>query len=117
MIIVLICCKYRLIDLYLYNQPPELAYSYHKTAKAMKKQEFTTLARFSSFEEAQVIKALLDSMGVDNEIMSVMVARVMPYLANDVRIIGNYSDYRRAKELLDAKFNKRELAFTSEVDV
>lgn len=81
----------------------------------MKKQEFITLARFSSFEQAQVVKALLDSMGIDNEIMNAMAAQVMPYLESDIRIMVNSKDYASAKRLLEAKFDKKELITGAEM--
>ena len=81
----------------------------------MKNQEFATLARFSSYEEAQVVKVLLESMGVENEIMNSTAAQIMPYLESDIRIVVNASDYRRAKELLEAKFDRRELVTGAKV--
>ena len=35
----------------------------------MKDREFATVARFASMEQAQVVKAMLDSMGVDKQLM------------------------------------------------
>lgn len=77
----------------------------------MKTKEFVTLAKFASLEEAQVISALLDSMGVNNEIMNETAAQIMPYLEGDVRIMVNASDFDRAKELLNAKFDKKEILY------
>ena len=40
----------------------------------MKDREFATVARFSSMEQAQVVKAMLDSMGVNNQIVNDIAA-------------------------------------------
>ncbi len=74
----------------------------------MKHNEFMTLAKYGSIEEAQVIKALLDSMGVDNQIVNDTAAQIMPYLESDVRIVVNAVDYDRARQLLDTRFDGRE---------
>ncbi len=74
----------------------------------MKHSEFTTLAKYGSLEEAQVIKALLDSLGVENQIVNDTAALIMPYLEGDVRIVVNSVDYDRARKLLDAKFDRAE---------
>ena len=42
----------------------------------MKDREFATVARFSSMEQAQVVKAMLDSMGVNNQIVNDIAADV-----------------------------------------
>lgn len=75
----------------------------------MKTQEFVTLARFASLEEAQVIKALLDSVGVESQIMNATAAQVMPYLEGDVSIMVNGADYEKARQMLDAKFDRTEM--------
>lgn len=72
----------------------------------MKEREFRTLARFSSLEEAQVVKAMLDSMGVENEIVNDITADVLPMLENDVRIIVNNRDLPLAQKIMHAKFDK-----------
>lgn len=74
----------------------------------MKEREFRTLARFSSMEEAQVVKAMLDSMGVESEIVNDIAADVLPMLENDVRIIVNNSDLPQAKRIMHAKFDKEQ---------
>ncbi len=75
----------------------------------MKPNEFMTLAKYGSLEEAQVIKALLDSMGVENQIVNDTAALIMPYLEHDVRIVVNAIDYDRARQLLDAKFDRADI--------
>jgi bifunctional DNase/RNase len=78
----------------------------NKSVEIMKKHnEFKTLAVYGSIEEAQVIKALLDSMGVENQITNDTAVMVMPYLGKDVKIIVNAVDYDRARALLDAGFD------------
>ncbi len=44
----------------------------------MKDREFATVARFASMEQAQVVKAMLDSMGVDNQIVNDIAADILP---------------------------------------
>lgn len=73
----------------------------------MKDREFATVARFSSFEEAYVVKSMLDAMGVLNEIVNDLVADVLPMLDRDVRIVVNNSDLPRARQLLKAKFDRQ----------
>ena len=49
----------------------------------MKDREFATVARFSSMEQAQVVKAMLDSMGVNNQIVNDIAADILPMLERD----------------------------------
>ncbi|HIW97100.1 MAG TPA: DUF2007 domain-containing protein [Candidatus Tidjanibacter gallistercoris] len=72
----------------------------------MKDREFATVARFSSMEQAQVVKAMLDSMGVENQIVNDIAADILPMLERDIRIIVNTSDLPRAREIMKAKFDK-----------
>ena len=57
-------------------------------------------------EQAQVVKALLDSMGVENQIVNDIAADILPMLERDIRIIVNTSDLPRAREIMKAKFDK-----------
>lgn len=75
----------------------------------MKNNQFRTLAKFATLEEAQVVMALLDSMGVNAQILNDTVAMIMPYLESDVRIIVNTEDYDKARVLLDARFNNTDI--------
>ena len=61
----------------------------------MKDREFATVARFSSMEQAQVVKAMLDSMGVNNQIVNDIAADILPMLERDIRIIVNTADLPR----------------------
>ena len=72
----------------------------------MKDREFATVARFSSMEQAQVVKAMLDSMGVNNQIVNDIAADILPMLERDIRIIVNTADLPKAKQLMTAKFDK-----------
>ena len=72
----------------------------------MKDREFATVARFASMEQAQVVKAMLDSMGVDNQIVNDIAADILPMLERDVRIIVNTSDLPKAKQLMKAKVDR-----------
>ena len=72
----------------------------------MKDREFATVARFASMEQAQVVKAMLDSMGVDNQIVNDIAADILPMLERDVRIIVNTSDLPKAKQLMKANFDR-----------
>lgn len=72
----------------------------------MKDREFATVARFSSMEQAQVVKAMLDSMGVENQIVNDIAADILPMLERDIRIIVNTSDLPKAREIMKAKFDK-----------
>ena len=72
----------------------------------MKDREFATVARFSSMEQAQVVKAMLDSMGVNNQIVNDIAADILPMLERDIRIIVNTADLPKAKQLMKAKFDK-----------
>ena len=62
----------------------------------MKDREFATVARFSSMEQAQVVKAMLDSMGVNNQIVNDIAADILPMLERDIRIIVNTADLPKA---------------------
>ena len=68
----------------------------------MKDREFATVARFSSMEQAQVVKAMLDSMGVNNQIVNDIAADILPMLERDIRIIVNTADLPKAKQLMKA---------------
>ena len=57
-------------------------------------------------EQAQVVKAMLDSMGVENQIVNDIAADILPMLERDIRIIVNTSDLPRAREIMKAKFDK-----------
>ena len=67
----------------------------------MKDREFATVARFSSMEQAQVVKAMLDSMGVNNQIVNDIAADILPMLERDIRIIVNTADLPKAKQLME----------------
>lgn len=79
----------------------------------MKKEEFITLAKFTSAERAQLTKALLDSMGIENQIIHDTAMSVLPPMPNQIVIVVNASDFDRAKELLEAKFDKNEFMLES----
>ena len=85
----------------------------HKNKKNMKEHEFVTLAKFTSVNRAAVVKALLDSVGIDNQIINDTAVSMMPMLGNGIQIIVNAEDYDRAKEVMEAKFDKTEFAFES----
>lgn len=53
-----------------------------------------------------MVKAMLDSMGVENEIVNDITADVLPMLENDVRIIVNNRDLPLAQQIMHAKFDK-----------
>lgn len=75
----------------------------------MKKEEFVTLAKFSSADRARLMKTLLDSMGVASQVINDTAATmVIPPISNSVRLVVNADDYDRAKEALEAKFDKKE---------
>ena len=57
-------------------------------------------------EQAQVVKAMLDSMGVKNQIVNDIAADILPRLERDIRIIVNTADLPKAKLLMKAKFDK-----------
>lgn len=57
-------------------------------------------------EQAQVVKAMLDSMGVNNQIVNDIAADILPMLERDIRIIVNTADLPKAKRLMKAKFDK-----------
>ena len=69
-------------------------------------REFATIAKFSSLEEAQVVKAMLTSMGVNCQLVNDMAAEILPMLERDIRLIVNRSDLPRAEQILKAKFDK-----------
>ena len=77
----------------------------------MKDREFATVARFSSMEQAQVVKAMLDSMGVNNQIVNDIAADILPMLERDIRIIVNTADLPKAKQLMKAKFDKESFKY------
>ena len=72
----------------------------------MMDSEFSTLARFSSMEEAQVVKAMLDSMGIESQIVNDIAADILPMLEGDIKIIVNRSSLQQARKILAAKFDK-----------
>ncbi len=69
-------------------------------------REFSTLARFSSMEQAQVVKAMLDAMGIENQLVNDISADVLPMLERDIKIIVNRADYAKAREIMKAKFDE-----------
>lgn len=71
----------------------------------MKNREFLTLARFASAEKAQIVKSMLDSMGVECQVVNDIAADILPMLKGDIKIIVNAADYERAKKILHAKFD------------
>ena len=75
----------------------------------MDKFEFMTLARFSSVEEAQVMKTFLDSAGIENQITNDTSQGVLPVFENSIKIIVNSGDYKKAVDILNAKFDKTEM--------
>ncbi len=79
----------------------------------MKKPEFVTLAKFTSTNRAELVKSLLDSMGIENQILNETAAAMMPMLPNAIQIVVNAVDYARAKEIMEAKFDMTEFAAES----
>lgn len=79
----------------------------------MKNQEFVTLEKFTSVNRANLVKALLDSAGIENQIINDTAASMMPMLGNAIQIIVNAGDYDRAREIMEAKFDKTEFAAES----
>lgn len=75
----------------------------------MDKQKYMELARYKSMPEAQINKSLLDSFGIPNELMNDMIYGTVPSAKSGVRIIVNESDYERAKEIMNAEFDKNGL--------
>lgn len=69
-------------------------------------RDFSTLARFSSLEEAQVVKAMLDSMGVESQIINDIAADVLPMLEGDISIIVNNASLQQARKIMAATFDK-----------
>lgn len=69
----------------------------------MRKEEVVKLVKYATLEEAQVVSVMLDSMGIENQIMNETAVQVMPYLGPDIYIVVNSTDYEKAKEILDAK--------------
>ena len=53
----------------------------------MKDREFATVARFSSMEQAQVVKAMLDSMGVNNQIVNDIAADILPMKSDRSHVV------------------------------
>lgn len=71
------------------------------------------MAKFTSVNRANVVKALLDSVGIDNQIINDTAVSMMPMLGNGIQIIVNAGDYDRAKEVMEAKFDKAEFVAES----
>ncbi len=72
----------------------------------MDNREFATIATFSSMEEAQVVKSMLASMGIECQLVNDMVADILPMLERDIRLIVNRSDLPKAQQIMKAKFDK-----------
>lgn len=81
----------------------------------MKHKDFATLRTFYTMNEALVVKSLLDSMGINNQIIS-SATPIMPYVMVKVdpyAVVVNASDYERANELLEAEFEKSDIGVES----
>ena len=74
----------------------------------MKKDDLVTLAKFTSPERANLIKALLDSAGIDNQLLNETSMQVLPHIPNAIQLVVRGEDYERAKAFLEAKFDKGE---------
>ena len=72
----------------------------------MDNREFATIATFSSMEEAQVVKSMLASMGIECQLVNDMGADILPMLERDIRLIVNRSDLPKAQQIMKAKFDK-----------
>ncbi len=74
----------------------------------MDKSEVITLATYASAGEALVVQSLLESAGVETQIVNEVSSNVLPYSSdNAVRLIINEKDVDRAREILAAGFDKR----------
>ncbi len=78
----------------------------------MEKKEFATLAVFSSLERAQVVKSMLDSMGIESQLIDDTGTRVLPMLpeASRIKIIVNAGDYDKAGKVLSGSFDAADFA-------
>lgn len=74
----------------------------------MKNYDFVTLAKFTSPERANLIKALLDSAGIDNQLLNETSMQVLPHIPNAIQLVVRAEDYDRAKAFLEAKFDNGE---------
>lgn len=66
------------------------------------------MGKYTSPERASLVKSLLDSMGVENQMLNDTAMAVLPHIPNAIKIIVRGEDYERAKELLEARFDKAE---------
>ncbi len=71
-------------------------------------KDFATVRTFDSLEEAWVIKGLLDSVGIESQVINETVARMIPVMGDIglVRIVVNAADYERAVAALEADFER-----------
>jgi hypothetical protein len=74
----------------------------------MKNEELRTLVEYNSVEIAGLTKAMLDSMGVENEIIHDTTAGLLTPMHSGVKILVREKDYDRAMALLEAKYDKEE---------
>ncbi len=75
----------------------------------MDESKTVTLMNFSSPERAEIYRSLLASMGIDSAVINGTANEVLPLPPNSIRLIVNERDYRKAKDLLNAKIEKEPL--------
>ena len=74
----------------------------------MEKSEVVTLMHFNSLGEAEIMKSLLESAGVECVLQDDLNAMVLPMTLVDVRLVVARKDEKRAQEILAAGFDKQE---------
>lgn len=77
----------------------------------MENVNVVTLVRFDSLGEAEIVKGLLESNGVNCELMHETIQTVLPYLTSGVdpiELVVAEPDVERAREILAAKFDQQE---------
>lgn len=76
----------------------------------MREKDFVTLMKFRSTNRAAIFKTMLDSMGVESQLINDTASNVvLPMMFNDVRLIVRSDDVEHAREILKAKFDPNEL--------
>lgn len=76
----------------------------------MDKSKIITLMSFDTSGEAEIVRSLLESAGVESELLNEVMSAMLPLQSDffSIRLVINEDDEERAKEILAAKFDTEE---------
>lgn len=76
----------------------------------MDKSKVITLMCFDTVGEAEIVRSLLESAGVESALLNEVISSMLPLQGEmaAIRLVVNESDHAKALEILEAKFDKEE---------